>query len=200
SFAGNGANRLSNPFNARAEKGLGESDLRHRVTSSVLYELPFFRSRSGLVKQVLGGWQANGVFIRQTGLPMYPIQTTPPVADGCPRCNARPDRVANGNLSSDQRTLQRWFDTTAFRMVAGHYGSSGRNILTAPGLTSLDFSLFKNFHISEVRRVQFRWEMYNSTNTPPFNMPGLTIGTGTFGAVTSAGSGRVMQFGLRYEF
>jgi hypothetical protein len=60
--------------------------------------------------------------------------------------------------------------------------------------------LFKNIRVTEEKRFQFRWEMYNATNTPPFNFPGLTIGTGTFGQVTSAGLGRVMQFGLRYEF
>jgi Carboxypeptidase regulatory-like domain len=200
SFAGNGANRLSNPFNAKAEKGLAESDIRHRVTSSALYELPFFRGQSGIAAQLLGGWQANGVLISQTGMPIYPIQATEPIPDGCPRCNPRPDRLANGNLSSDQRTLQRWFDTSAFKIAVGHYGTSGRNILSAPGLTNLDFSLFKNFRVSESKRFQFRWETYNATNTPSFNAPGVTIGTGTFGQVTSAGLGRVMQFGLRFEF
>lgn len=200
SFAGNGANRLSNPFDARAEKGLGESDIRHRITSSALYELPFFRGRRGAAAQILGGWQANGVFTGQTGLPIYPIQSTEPIPDGCPRCNPRPDRLANGNLSNDQRTLQRWFDTSAFRIASGHYGTSGRNILSAPGLANLDFSLFKNFQVSEARRFQLRWEMYNATNSPAFNAPGLTIGAGTFGQVTSAGFGRVMQSGLRFEF
>jgi hypothetical protein len=200
SFAGNGANRLSNPFDAKSEKGLAETDQRHRVTTSVLYELPWLRTQKSIVGHVLGGWQANGVFTFETGLPMYPIQPTEPIADGCPRCNPRPDRLANGNLPSDQRSLQRWFDTSAFKIATGHYGTSGRNILTAPGLTNLDFSLFKNIHVTEDKRFQFRWEMYNATNTPPFNFPGLTIGTGTFGQVTSAGLGRVMQFGLRYEF
>ena len=42
--------------------------------------------------------------------------------------------------------------------------------------------------------------MYNATNTPPFSPPGLAIGTGTFGAITSAGLPREIQFGLRFEF
>ncbi|HZT28926.1 MAG TPA: carboxypeptidase regulatory-like domain-containing protein [Bryobacteraceae bacterium] len=200
SFAGNGANRLSNPFDARAEKGLAETDQRHRATASFLWELPFFRAQRGVTGHLLGGWQANGVLTLETGMPFYPIQSTEPIADGCPRCNPRPDRLANGNLPGSQRTLQRWFDTSAFKTAVGHYGTSGRNILTAPGLRNLDFSMFKNFRVTEGKRFQFRWEMYNSTNTPPFNPPGATIGTGTFGQVTSAGSGRVMQSGLRFEF
>ena len=102
--------------------------------------------------------------------------------------------------------LKAWFDTSAFKIAVGHYGNSGRNILTAPGLTNLDFSLFKNFNVTEAKFFQFRWEMYNATNTPPFNnafgfaSANLTVGNGTFGQVTSSGTGRVMQFGLRYEF
>ncbi|MBI3694580.1 MAG: hypothetical protein HY238_07035 [Acidobacteria bacterium] len=133
SFAGNGADRLSNPFDAKAEKALAETNQRHRVTGSWLYELPLLRSQQGFLGHVLGGWQANGVFTFETGMPFYPIQTLQPVSDGCPRCTRRPDRIADARLAGDQRSLRRWFDTSAFRLAVGHYGSSGRNILTAPG-------------------------------------------------------------------
>jgi hypothetical protein len=67
-------------------------------------------------------------------------------------------------------------------------------------LVNLDFSLFKNFPITESRLLQFRWEMYNATNTPPFNPPTLDISSGNFGRITSAGLGREMQFGVRFQF
>jgi hypothetical protein len=200
SFAGNGADRHNNPFDLTSEKGLAETDQRHRSTAAWLYELPFFHSRRDLVGQLLGGWQVNGVLVLETGMPIYPTQSLQPVADGCTRCTRRPDRIGDGRLSGSERTLDRWFDTSAFRLALGHYGNSGRNILTAPGLANLDFSLFKNFGIAEGKTVQFRWEMYNATNTPPFNGPGLSVGTGNFGRITGAGLGREMQFGLRFDF
>jgi hypothetical protein len=200
SFAGNAADRHNSPFDLKAEKGLAETDQRHRATASWLYELPFFRSRTGWLYRLAGGWQTNGVLTLETGMPFNPIQTLQPLADECSRCNRRPDRLKDGNLPASERTLQRWFDTSAFALAIGHYGSSGRNILTAPGLTSLDFSLFKNFRLTESKNVQLRWEMYNVTNTPPFNPPNRSIGTGTFGQITSAGLPREMQFGLRLEF
>jgi hypothetical protein len=200
SWAGNAAQRHNNPFAARLEKGLAETDQRHRATASWLYELPFLRARGDLLGKMFGGWQTNGILTLETGMPIHPLQSAKPVNDECSRCNHRPDRIADGRLSSDERTLQRWFDTSAFRAAIGHYGNSGRNILTAPGLASLDFSLFKNFRVTESKNLQFRWEMYNATNTPPFNPPGLNIGTGTFGQITSAGLPREMQFGLRFEF
>jgi hypothetical protein len=200
SFAGNGAQRHNNPFDLASEKGLAETDQRHRATAAWLYELPFFRTQRGFVGLALGGWQVNGVLVMETGLPIHPTQSIQPVADGCTRCTRRPDRIADGRLPGSERTLSRWFDTSAFQIAVGHYGNSGRNILTQPGLVNLDFSVFKNVRVTEGSEFQFRWEMYNATNTPPFNAPGLSIGSGNFGRITSAGLPREMQFGLRFQF
>jgi hypothetical protein len=200
SFACCGAQRHNNPYEWRLEKGLAEHDQRHRATSAWLYELPFFAGRRNFTGQLLGGWQLNGVLTLETGMPMHPTQNLKPIDDGCPRCNHRPDRVADGRLSGDARTLQRWFDTNAFVTARGHYGNSGRNILSAPGLANLDFAVFKNFPITESKNIQFRWENYNFTNTPPFDPPTLEISSGNFGRITSAGLGREMQFALRFQF
>ena len=54
-------------------------------------------------------------------------------------------------------------------------GNAGRNILAGPGITNLDFSVFKNNHIkriSENFNVQFRLEMFNIMNHPNFAPPG----------------------------
>ena len=54
-------------------------------------------------------------------------------------------------------------------------GNSGRNILIGPGVTNLDFSVFKNNQIrriSENFNVQFRVEMFNILNHPNFAPPG----------------------------
>jgi hypothetical protein len=196
-----GAQRPSNPFNMRAEKGNAETDQRHRATSSVLYAVPWYKTRHDAVGKILGGWQINGIMIIETGLPMHPIQSIAPFDDGCPRCTSRrPDRIRDGNLSGDQRSVSRWFDTSAFVFAAGHYGNSGRNILRAPGLFSTDLSLFKNIPFRETNNLQIRWEAYNATNTPPFQFPTLDISSANFGRITSAGDGRVMQVGLRLQF
>lgn len=200
SFACCGAQRHNNPHAWNLEKGLAETDQRHRGTTAFLWELPFARGKRDVRGQILGGWQINGSLSMETGLPIHPTQGVSPVDDGCPRCTRRPDRLADGNLDSSQRTLNRWFDTSAFVLARGRYGNSGRNILTAPGLVSLDLAVFKNFPIGENKEIQFRWENYNFTNTPPFDPPTLDIGSGQFGRITTAGLGRQMQFGLRFQF
>ncbi len=200
SFACCGADRHNNPYNWAAEKGLAETDQRHRATSAWLWELPIFRAKHGLAGKALGGWQLNGTLNMEKGLPFYVVQALAPVDDGCPRCTRRPDRIADGRLDSSRRSVARWFDTSAFVSARGHYGNSGRNILVAPGLFSMDFAVFKNFPVAEHKQIQLRWENYNFTNTPPLNPPVNEISAGNFGAITSAGLGREMQFALRFEF
>ncbi len=200
SFACCGAQRHNNPYAWRLEKGLAESDQRHRATSAFLYELPFYRGKRDLRGQMFGGWQVNGNITLETGMPMHPTQALKPVDDGCPRCNHRPDRLRDGRLDSGERTLNRFFDISAFSLARGAYGNSGRNVLPSPGLVNVDFAVFKNFNISEKKEIQFRWESYNFSNTPPFNPPTLEISSGNFGRITSAGTGREMQFALRFQF
>jgi hypothetical protein len=107
SFACCGADRHNNPYNWAAEKGLAETDQRQRATSAWLWELPFYRGRHGLMRQVLGGWQVNGTLVFETGMPFYPIQALAPLDDGCPRCTRRPDRVGDGRLDGSQRSVAR---------------------------------------------------------------------------------------------
>jgi hypothetical protein len=121
---------------------------------------------------------------------------------------SRADRLSNGNLPAGQRTLTHWFDTSAFvNSGLRLWGNEGRNVLVGPGTKQLDLSFFKNFRITEAKRLQFRSEFYNFTNTPQFNNPNATIGSPTFGQVTSAGSElslqraqRQVQMSLKFYF
>src|SRR5882672_6291977 len=83
-----------------------------------------------------------------------------------------PNRIASGALSSDQRSIDRWFDASAFVAPAQYvFGNSGRNILYGPGTRQIDMSLFKSFAFAESRRLEFRAEAFNGLNTPQFNNP-----------------------------
>jgi hypothetical protein len=93
-------------------------------------------------------------------------------------------------------------------------GNAGRNILTGPGVTSLDFSLFKNNYIkriSERFNIQFRAEIFNILNHPNFAPPSTPTntdifdGTGTLnptaGQLTSTTTtAREVQFAVKVIF
>ncbi|MBI3684420.1 MAG: TonB-dependent receptor [Acidobacteria bacterium] len=172
--------------NLRAERSNGDTDIRHRFIGSWNWEAPFFKRNF-----VLGGWQVNGIASLYTGLP-FTVSSATNTLNGSG--GQRADRLRNGVLPSDQRSIERWFDISAFA-VPGQFifGNAGRNILTGPNTTQLDVSVFKNFPIHERFRLQFRSEFFNIANTPQFNTPAAGIGNPTAGRITVAGSKPTLQ-------
>ena len=81
------------------------------------------------------------------------------------------------------------------------YGNGGRNILRGPGRENVDFSLFKNFQLTERFKLQFRAEMFNLFNHAQFDIPNASVGNPNAGIITGiVGSPRQMQFALRLTF
>ncbi|HKX27418.1 MAG TPA: hypothetical protein VJ302_06980, partial [Blastocatellia bacterium] len=116
--------------------------------------------------------------------------------------NQRPNRVGSGRL--DNPTPERWFDLSAFQVPGQFtYGNSGANILREDRYKSFDFSVFKQFRITEGSQLQFRVEAFNLTNTPSFAIPNTVIDANpsAAGRVTSTFSlPRQIQFALKYRF
>lgn len=197
-----------NAYNFRDDRGLSDFNVRHRYTFSYVYELPFGRSRKFLSSPgrvsngLLGGWQINGIFTRQTGNPFTVTiaQDRANVGTG----NQRPNRIANANLPTNQRTPEHWFNTDAFVLPANFtFGNAGRNVFEVPGPKNMDFSLIKNFGVREGQRVEFRAEFFNFTNHPILDRPLATLDAPTtFGRILSANQNpsRQIQFGLKYYF
>jgi hypothetical protein len=189
------------------DRGNSGFDIRHRLTHSMNYELPFgkgkrFGIENGFANAVLGDWQTNVIFTAQTGLPFTPTLNTSVSNAG----GSRPDRLKSGEI--DNPTVNKWFDTSFNTANAAWgvpqqytYGNAGRNILYGPGRVNLDFSIFKNFRFSESRNLQFRAESFNLTNTPQFGLPNSAVGNAGAGIITSTvGNPRQMQFALRFAF
>jgi hypothetical protein len=81
------------------------------------------------------------------------------------------------------------------------YGTGGRNILRADGLKTWDFSLFKNFRISETKYAQFRSELFNFTNHPTFSAPSTRVDKGSGGSISSTlDPARQIQLALKFYF
>jgi hypothetical protein len=190
------------------ERGLSIFDTRHRFVASVLYDLPVGKGRkfvsSGIASALIGGWQLGSIVTASTGFPLN-------VSAGRDQSNTghgydRPNGVPGQsiNLGSDQRNTGRWFNTQAVVLQPfGTYGTLGRNIVTGPGLSSLDFSALKRFQLSERKHLQFRFESFNFLNHPNFGDPNTNRSAGGFGTITRTRSGinmREMQFSLKFIF
>jgi Carboxypeptidase regulatory-like domain/TonB-dependent Receptor Plug Domain len=196
-----------------AEKGLAAQDVRHRFVMSYVYELPFGRGKhfgseaTGVVGQLIGGWQVNGITTFQTGQPFTALMgfDNANVGDGVDR----PNQVGDPTLPRGQRTVTHWFNTAAFVAAPfGTFGNAARNNIIGPGLNNFDFSALKSFVLSEQKRLEFRTEIFdifNHTNFSLFSQAagsyvGNVINTGSFGQLSNARDPRVIQFGLKFLF
>jgi hypothetical protein len=190
--------------NAGREKALSPFDVPHNVAFSAGYELPIGRGKAflgdsnALVDALLGGWQVQGIYIWRSGRPFTPTISADRANTGVG--GQRPNRLASGAV--DTPTVEAWFDKTAFVLPALYtYGDSGGGILREDSYKTLDFSLFKQFLLAGGRRLQFRAEAFNLTNTPTFAPPNTAIDTASGGRVTSTlNTPRQMQFAVKFDF
>ncbi len=207
-----GSDQPQDPRNLRAERGLSPHDVRNRFIVSYTYELPFGKGRpymsnaSKLAETVLGGWQVNGITVLQSG--RHETIGVSFDASNTGSSNYRANALRSPDLPSSQRTVSRYFDTSAFAIPAPYtYGNAGRNTVEGPGQVNFDFSLFKNFRLRERagnfgnNEIQFRAEFFNLLNTPQFQIPNRLVGTPQFGSITDVVNyGRQIQLALKFRF
>ena len=189
------------------DKSLSPYDQRHRLIGSFTYEFPFGTGKrygsdwSGPLKAMLGQWQINGIATLNSGLPLrfsVPGNTSHSFGG-----RQFPDS-SGVDAKLNNPGIARWFDTDQFSIPAPYtFGTLGRvhSTIRSDFVESLDFSIFKNFKITEKVTTQFRAEWFNATNHPIFNNPGTQVGRGGFGIVASqANLPRQTQLALKVIF
>ncbi len=188
--------------NLRIERSVDNQDIPHRFVVSGLYDLPFGRNRRfganmhSAWNAVVGGWTVGSIVVWSSGRPYSVTISGNPANTGSHGVVNRPN--VNGDPYAVKRTLQQDFDTSVFsRQEDFHIGTLGRNTMRQRSFFNWDFSLLKYFQIYERLRLQFRFEAFHFTNTPRFGQAGNAFGTNTFGQITSAGTPRNLQFGLK---
>lgn len=183
-------------LNESLGRGPLDIDNRHRVTANFVYELPFLRGDS-LASKIFGGWQTSGVLTFRSGQAITPRITQDRSQTFL---NAdRPDLI--GDWKKAKPDPSGWWNKDAFRLPAPlTFGTAGTGALIGPEFKSLDFSLGKNFKITESKRFEFRSEFFNFTNHPNFYRPETAFDNANFGVVTQALESRQIQFGLKFIY
>ena len=206
----------------RCERALSSFDVRHRMVTSVLYELPFGKGKrwniaNPVLNAVAGGWQSGGILTMQTGVPgtlSIGGVDNAATSDGG---YDRPVSVSGVSPYLSNPTPSRWLNPSAFTEAApGFFGTAGRNTIQGPGIVNIDAEIHKQFKMpfSEHHALQFRIEAFNAINHPNWGMPNLNILSGAafpgqpgtnahqnFGVVGGTQTGmRQVQLGLKYSF
>ena len=116
----------------------------------------------------------------------------------CSTFGARPP-VARG--PEDERTVTRYFDTSAFITPTNfRMGNASRAALRRDGIALVDLTFNKEFRFSESKSLDLRVDMYNAFNHVIFDAANATLDSGAYGSVTVAADPRTMQLGLRFSF
>jgi len=216
---GTGWQGFMNNHNPRLDYGPSDFDVDHRFVASYVYQLPIGRSKRFLgnlnkvADLLVGGWQVSGVTTFQTGFP-YSIaanDTSSLLGTFFQRAN----QICDPNKGFT-KSINEWFNTGCFVSPdPGVYGTTKRNYLRSPGINNWDMGLAKTFRFTERVGFQLRVDTFNSFNhaqwaVPPGGLigfgtggnsnPGSTLGSSTFGKITSAAPGRVVQLGGKLTF
>jgi hypothetical protein len=93
-----------------------------------------------------------------------------------------------------------WFDPDSYGPAdPGTFGTCGIGTVRGPGLRSGDLSLQKQFPFGESKRLEFRTEFFNFTNTPMLNIPYTDINF-KLGIIDRSQGERNIQFALKFYF
>ena len=195
-----------NLYDMKAEWGPCYYDVTHVLTSYAVYELPFGKGRKyansmkGAAEAVLGGWNLGGILSLHGG---FPLTISASDASQTNSRGSRADCVAPAQVFETRNASTggyQWFDPNSYQAPAsGTFGSCGVGTVRGPGLRTFDLSLQKQFAFTETKRLEFRAEAINFTNTPILNSPATGLG-GTLGQVSSSQGERNVQFALKFYF
>jgi len=216
--------RTSYYFDIGMAKGRSLFDIRNNFVGNMTYDLPK-SDRTGLAGALANGWQLSGVLTLADGFPfsLSDAGNTAQRTQFFSQDGLRPNLIPGGNNNPILGGPDMYYDVAQFvpstctgstvcragdpDYRVGHFGNLGYNTLTGPGYGTLDFSILKNFNVTEASRVQFRTEFFNLTNHPNFFLPNASpfLSNGTrdpqAGRITQTrGSARQIQFALKYIF
>jgi len=189
---------IQNVRDLKSNRGSSNYDIRHRFVVNGLWALPF--KGRGVTAALIRGWQLSGIFSAQTGQPFTVTLNTDPASTGAGP--AHPDRIRDGALPASQRSVNRWFDLTAFVVPSCPcFGNSGRSILRGPGFTNMDVGIMRNFKLRESIGLQFRFESFNLMNHPNLDLPNTSIGNPAAGTITNVvNPERQLQLAMKLYF
>jgi hypothetical protein len=201
---------VANYYNIAGEKSVDAGDIPQALVASYVYNLPIGRGKavgsrmSRVADAVIGGWELSGIATFKDGIPLSVFGNQWNSYGGDPR----PDIV--GNPKPSHQTISStvpnsWANSAAFAYAPyGSFGTASRYLsnLRGPHYTNWDSALEKNWSIKESMRAQFRFETFNTANHPNFYAPGpgnmSLYSPGSFGLITTAFPGRVVQFAGKF--
>jgi len=226
---------FNNETTLDGSRGLSDFDRTHRFVVSYRYDLPLFKNATGAKGALLANWAISSITISQSGTPFSFTDSAPgtgflgagltPTTLGASLAPA--GSISAGNTSGDiHKRIDGYLNPTNFasapllyptqcasddNFCTTDFGNLGRNIYRGPFQQNWDFSLLKNFRVTERQSIRFTADFFNIWNHPNFGNPSITdieayLASPTdpnnpFGKIVSTvGTPRLIQLSLRWAF
>ncbi len=198
---------VSNPFSVQHDKGPSSLNVPLVWVVYGIYQGPKFANDGALVRTLFGGWELSALFTAESGEPFtinggdgnnrsgYDV--------GQDRADLVPGQPFKVRQGGKKNWLQNYFNQAAFtKNAVGTAGNSPKYLIQEPPVRDMDVAFIKNFAYRERYKAQFRWEMFNATNTPSYGQPDNNPSDGNFGQISGIGpvAPRVMQAALKLTF
>ncbi|MCU1315247.1 MAG: TonB-dependent receptor plug [Candidatus Acidoferrum typicum] len=211
-----------------SNRGPSDFDIRHTFSTGIVYELPDL-SRRRVLTNLTRHWSLQSVIQARSATPVNVYDSSLFPGIGNYLTSVRPDIVQGQPLylSGEQFPGSKALNPAAFvppptdsTGSALRQGHLGRNALRGFGAAQWDFSIHREFPVSERLQLQFRAELFNVLNHPNFGPPvgditnaefgqstqmlGRSLdqnpGGGSFSALYQIGGPRSVQFALKLKF
>jgi Carboxypeptidase regulatory-like domain len=151
---------LPNTFDDALYEGISRLDRTHVLNVHYIYELPFWRHQTTLLRRLVGGWQVSGVIFLQSGEPYSVFRNN---YDGAAVGDTFPkpyDLIGDPTIGHPRFSQgagidqHYWFNPAAFREPQrGTFGRQPRGTIRGPGFQSWDITLVKTTPLKGTRRL-----------------------------------------------
>lgn len=192
--------------NLRLERGPADFDLRHQFVTALVWELNYYHGDHRLPRAIVNNWTISPIVNIHSGFPFTVLNGKDANLTGNSAAE-RAELVPGQNPVPGNRSAVQWFNVAAFSQNPANLvngvalnGNAGRNMLRGPTFKDADLAVSRDFVFEEHLHLQFRADAYNVFNLVSLNNPGATVGTSTFGVITSASAMRQLQLGLKLSF
>jgi len=204
------SNTIWDSYNFSQFYGPSDFDRRHRLVDSLVYRVPDAGQamKSKFASMILGNWEVSGIITLESGSPFTVESTNDSCACsgtlGLPTMSAQligPIQIAHGRSNQ----IAEYFNTNSFAQAdPDTFGNLGRNSIYGPAFVNTDAAAYRNFplhFLGEQGKLTFRAEFFNLFNRADLSNPNNSVGSPTFGEITStASTPRILQFSLKLFF
>ena len=192
-------NTTSDPFNFRSDKGDADLDRRHTFVSNVVYVLPSVKRWGRAADLALSDWQLNAI-ASYFGATPIDITTGANTIGTAAAVGQRPNYTGAPLYLHTNDSTQHLNPAAFARPAPGQLGTLGKGAVRGTPISTVDFSVAKNWRFHERYGIQFRTEFFNLFNHTNFVGFDTDIRNLSFGTLNTAQSPREAQLGIKFTF